>query len=173
MGMKRGPKYKPPAPPFQVKRRQRFNPPPRLSKSLDYIPSDIDDNASSMSSRAESPLGNKFPILDPEAFMPISTLVKQLADNISISSMGSGMSSEMSRSDSNLNYDSGSAAYESEYDNYRPGMASDEDYFVPEPISDVDIDMFDDINIDNVTISDTYSLDMPLAFLGPKKITDV
>ena len=173
MGIKRGPKYKPPAPPFQVKRRQRFNPPPRLSKSLDYIPSDIDDNASSMSSRAESPLGNKFPILDPEAFMPISTLVKQLADNISISSMGSGMSSEMSRSDSNLNYDSGSAAYESEYDNYRPGMASDEDYFVPEPISDVDIDMFDDINIDNVTISDTYSLDMPLAFLGPKKITDV
>ncbi len=170
----RGPKVRPPAPPFQVKRRQRVNPPPRLSRSLDYIPSDLEDAASSsFSSRAESPLNApRFPILDPEAFMPISALVKQLADNISISSMGSGMSSEMSRSDSNLNYDSGSAAYESEYDNYRPGMASDEDYFVPEPISDVDIDMFDDI-IDNVTVSDTYDLDMPMAFLGPKKITDV
>ncbi len=172
---KRGHKNRPPAPPFQVKRRQRFNPPPRLSRSLDYIPSDLEDPGSSLSSRAESPLAAKFPVLDPEAFMPISSLVKQLADNISISSLGSGMSSEMSRSDSNLNYDSGSGAYESEYDNYRPGMASDEDYFIPEPISDVDIDMFDDINIDNVTISDTYSLDMPLAFMsGPtKKITDV
>ena len=165
---------RPPAPPFQVKRRQRINPPPRLCRSLDYIPSDVDDNASSVSSRAESPTAPKFPILDPENFMPLTTLVKQLADNISISSMGSGMSSEMSRSDSNLNYDSGSAAYESEYDNYRPGMASDEDYFVPEPISDIDLDMFDDINIDNVTISDTYSLDMPKSFMGAhKKITDV
>jgi len=41
-------------------------------------------------------------------------------------------------------------------------MASDEDYFVPEPISDIDIDMFDDIiNVDDVTIggegmADTY-----------------
>lgn len=54
------------------------------------------------------------------------------------------------------------STYESEYDNYRPGMASDEDYFVPEPISDIDIDMFDDvINVDDVTVggeamTDTY-----------------
>ena len=26
---------------------------------------------------------------------------------------------------------------------YRPGMASDEDYFVPDPISDIDIYLFD------------------------------
>jgi hypothetical protein len=56
--------------------------------------------------------------------------------------------------------------FDSEYDNYRPGMASDEDYFVPEPISDIDIDMFDDIladgvldcnsDVENVTVSETY-----------------
>ena len=54
------------------------------------------------------------------------------------------------------------STYESEYDNYRPGMASDEDYFVPEPISDMDIDMFDEVmNVDDVTVgeegmADTY-----------------
>jgi hypothetical protein len=64
----------------------------------------------------------------------------------------------MSRSDPNINMDSGSAAYESEYDNYRPGMASDEDIlFVPDPVSDSEIDYFDDINIDNVTTS-AYAL---------------
>jgi hypothetical protein len=92
-------------------------------------------------------------------------------DSLSISSIAS--SSEMSRSDPNINMDSGSAAYESEYDNYRPGMASDEDIlFVPDPVSDSEIDYFDDINIDNVTVSDSFSLDIPLAKLT-KKITDV
>lgn len=155
-------KRPPPAPPFQVKRRQKVQAPPRLSRSLDYIPSDIDDSVS-VTSRPDSPdLKDDIPNLGPENFAPITALVRQLADNISLSSMGS---SEMSRSDPALNYDSASTAYESEYDNYRPGMASDEDYFVPEPISDVDLDMFDDINIDNVTISDTYSLDMPMSLL--------
>lgn len=62
----------------------------------------------------------------------------------------------MSRSDPTLSYDS-SSAIESEYDNYRPGMASDEDYFALEPISDVDLDLFDDIDIENVMVSDNYS----------------
>ena len=86
------------------------------------------------SSRVESPVNNasangRIPDgLNPEAFMPINALIKAqlLPDNISLSSVGS---SEISRSDPALNYDSGSTAYESEYDNYRPGMASDEDYF--------------------------------------------
>jgi len=59
----------------------------------------------------------------------------------------------MSRSDPALS----SYGDTSEYDNYRPGMASDEDYFVPEPISDVDIDLFDDVDVDNVEVSDTYA----------------
>ena len=182
-----------PAPPFQVKRRQRFNPPPRLCRSLDYIPSDLEDAlsvASRMSSRVssrvssrpqsreDSPDMTRYPRWGPDAFVPLSSLVRQLADNMSVSSVGS---SEMSRSDPALNYDSGSTAYESEYDNYRPGMASDEDYFIPEPISDIDIDYFDDINIDNVTVSDTYSLDMPMAMSmqqqqqqqQQKKVTEV
>ncbi len=161
------PNKRPAAPPFQVKRRQKFTAPPRLCRSLDYIPSDIEDTVS-MTSRPDSPEGEDSPsnipsLLGPEAFMPITALVRQLADNISLSSMGS---SEMSRSDPALNYDSAASAYESEYDNYRPGMASDEDYFIPEPISDIDLDLFDDINIDNVTISDTYSLDMPLSLMA-------
>ena len=49
----------------------------------------------------------------------------------------------------------------------------DEDIlFVPDPVSDSEIDYFDDINIDNVTVSDSFSLDIPLAKLT-KKITDV
>jgi len=54
-------------------------------------------------------------------------------------------------------------------------MASDEDYFVPEPISDMDIDLFDDvISVDDVTVggegmTDTYGY-LPLV---QKQITDV
>ena len=120
-----------------------------------------------MASRPDSPdTKDGIPEISSEVLAPITSLVRQLADNISLSSIGS---SEMSRSDPALNYDSSSVAYESEYDNYRPGMASDEDYFIPEPISDVDLDLFDDINIDNVTISDTYSLDMPMSLLHSQK----
>lgn len=32
--------------------------------------------------------------------------------------------------------------YDSEYDNYRPGMLSDEEFFRPEPVSDMEIDFF-------------------------------
>ena len=169
---------RPLAPPFQVKRRQRVKMPTRKYRSLDYIPSDADDAASLMSSRAESPRDEELDKeaeslgFNAEAFLSISSMIRRqlMPDNISLSSMST--CSEMSKSDPNLNYDSGSAAYESEYDNYRPGMASDEDYFVPDPISDVDLDMFDDIDVENVTVSDKYSLDMPLAFL-PKRITQV
>ena len=193
------------APPFQVKRRQKHNAPKRLCRSLDYIPSDLDDAMSNVSSRAESPLipplnqrqstlnnhhqnnhpqqaqGSlmpPFPSLGHRPvngvpFSPIALARRMIqADNISLSSV---CSSEMSRSDPALNYDSAgsSAAYESEYDNYRPGMASDEDYFAPEPISDMDIDAFDDINVDSVTVSDSYGMDMPFAMKQQKKITDV
>ncbi|XP_071108871.1 adenylate cyclase type 1-like [Haliotis cracherodii] len=155
--------------PFQVKRRQAHTMPPRHCRSLDYIPSDREDYASAMSSNASSTCGSpkiKHSYLIPLIFGKQPTTL----DNISVSSLAS--SSEMSKSDPAVNFDSGSAAYESEYDNYRPGMASDEDYFAPDAVSDVDIDMFDDINIDNVTVSDSYSLEMPLRRLQ-KKVTDV
>ena len=173
---------RPPAPPFQVKRRQKVQAPLRMCKSLDYIPSDLEDSLS-VTSRPDSPDDGensaRSSLLDHyEGFPSLSILTRHLADNISLSSVGS---SEMSRSDPALNYDSASTAYESEYDNYRPGMASDEDYFIPEPISDIDIDMFDDINVDDVTVSDTYSLDLPLSLMQSnlripdkeKKVTDV
>ena len=150
-------------PTFQVKRRQPHKAPLRYCRSLDYIPSDLEDAASEQTSPMHSPK-------QTHDLFPSAPFLRKyfLPDNLSLSSLGS---SEMSRSDPAINYDSGSAAYESEYDNYRPGMASDEDYFVPEPISDMDIDIFDDINIDNVTVSDTYSVDMPLP--RKKKVTDV
>ncbi|XP_013391106.1 uncharacterized protein LOC106159379 isoform X2 [Lingula anatina] len=141
------------APPsFQVKRRGRVGLPPRHCRSLDYIPSDHESSAPS--SPGLSPkLHHKLP--SPSQ---VRAIFGDNAINLSLSSLNS---SEMSRSDPAINYDSSSDAYISEYDNYRPGMASDEDYFVPEPISDMDIDFFDDIDIDSVTVSDTYSLDMP------------
>lgn len=183
-------KSRPQAPPFQVKRRPRVRMPTRRYRSLDYIPSDVEDVASLVSSRAESPRDDNSERgsgllaieraaeaeslgFDSEAFLSISSMIRRqlMPDNISLSSMST--CSEMSKSDPNLNYDSGSNAYDSEYDNYRPGMASDEDYFVPDPISDVDLDMFDDIDVENVTVSDKYSVDMPLSFLQHKRITQV
>ena len=70
-----------------------------------------------------------------------------------------------------------SSAYESEYDNYRPGMASDEDYFVVEPVSDVDLELFDDINLEEVTVSDKYDIDVHdfinMNSMTRKQITEV
>ncbi|XP_041365496.1 adenylate cyclase type 1-like isoform X2 [Gigantopelta aegis] len=153
--------------PYQVKRRQAFTIPPRHCRSLDYIPSDREDCLSSAASSACGSPRMKHSYLIPLIFGKHHQAV---VDSISMSSVAS--SSEMSKSDPAVNCDSGSTAYESEYDNYRPGMTSDEDYFLPDTVSDVDIDMFDDINVDNVTVSDSYSLEMPLAHFH-KKITDV
>ncbi|XP_052094774.1 adenylate cyclase type 1-like [Mytilus californianus] len=168
----------PPQPnPFQVKRRGNFTMPPRYCRSLDYIPSDREEGVSSAtSSTYGSPKMSRayaevLPLFSKKIEQYLAGRNALGIDSLSISSIAS--SSEMSRSDPNINMDSGSAAYESEYDNYRPGMASDEDVlYVPDPISDTEIDYFDDINIDNITVSDSFSLDMPLAKLT-KKITDV
>lgn len=154
--------------PFQVKRRQVLSMPPRYCRSLDYIPSDREDYVSSNASSAAASPKIKRTLMVPY----YGGLKRPIAfDNLSMCSFTS--SSEMSKSDPMLNIDSVSVAYESEYDNYRPGMTSDEDCFMPGPISDVDMDIFDDINVDNVTVSDSYSLNMPLSITTHKKITDV
>ncbi|XP_069111853.1 uncharacterized protein [Argopecten irradians] len=163
--------------PFQVKRRGHVNAPPRHCRSLDYIPSDREDYASSAASSAcGSPKSKQRAFMNNLLY---ANRIEQFLsgrnalglESLSISSLAS--SSEMSRSDPAINLDSGSVAYESEYDNYRPGMMSDEDFFAMEPVSDLDLDVYDDIDIDNVTVSDSYSLDLPLPLLATKKITDV
>ncbi|CAI9735925.1 adenylate cyclase type 1-like [Octopus vulgaris] len=152
--------------PFQVKRRPIFSMPPRYCRSLDYIPSDKEDHVSSNASSATGSPHIKHTYLIPY----FGGGRKPMAiDNISISSFAS--SSEMSKSDPTLNFDSASTAYESEYDNYRPGLVSDEEFFVSDAMSDVDL--FDDINIENVTVSDSYSLNIPLPLPTHKKITNV
>ena len=162
--------------PYQVKRRQNYTMPPRHCRSLDYIPSDREDNVSNQSSACGSPQQkHKNPIhAYLQMNMPFFAGRNELGiEGISVSSIAS--SSEMSKSDPALNIaEVGSSAYESEYDNYRPGMLSDEDFYVPEPISDMDIDMYDDVNVDDVTVSDQYSIDLPpLPVFPKKKITDV
>ncbi|KAL3832458.1 hypothetical protein ACJMK2_024099 [Sinanodonta woodiana] len=163
--------------PYQVKRRQNVMMPPRHCRSLDYIPSDREDHASSNASSAYGSPKSKRGVTSNavhEYMLPFfSQRIALGMESFSMSSIAS--SSEMSKSDPALNIDSGSTAYESEYDNYRPGMMSDEDFFVPEPVSDMDIDIFDDVNVDNVTVSDNYSLDMPLQLpvFSQKKITEV
>jgi hypothetical protein len=160
--------------PYQIKRRNNYTIPPRYCRSLDYIPSDRDEhNQSNQSSTCGSPK-SKHDIPSMHAYMfPFFSGRNGLGiDSISVSSVDSG--SEMSRSDPHLNMEAGSSAYESEYDNYRPGMTSDEDFFHPEPVSDMDIDLFDDVNVDNVTVSDHYSFDLPpLPVFPKKKITEV
>lgn len=161
---------------YQVKRRLAYTMPPRHCRSLDYIPSDREDG-SHISSNASSACGSPKAQQRHSYLLPLIFGRQQAppshADNISMSSLAS--SSEMSRSDPAVNaHDSSSAAYESEYDNYRPGMTSDEDFFLPDPISDADIDLFDaeDIDVEDVTISDHFSMDMPVPRFH-KKITDV
>ena len=162
---------------YQVKRRSAYTMPPRHCRSLDYIPSDREDGShisSNTSSACGSPrVQQRHSYLLPLIFgrhhaPPTNT------DNVSMSSLAS--SSEMSRSDPAINaHDSSSAAYESEYDNYRPGMTSDEDFYLPDPISDADVDLLDvdDLNVEDVTVSDHFSLDMPVPRFQKKKITDV
>ena len=194
------------APAFQVKRRQLAVLPPRLSRSLDVIPSDIDDVIDSgASSREPSPVcggggggettddgsdvdettSHAQPLLYAQrraGFQPIAAgrdphrrypQRRHLAgDDASMSSM---CSSELSQSDPALNSDS-ATAYESEYDNYRPGMRSDDDFFCPATANDVDIDLFDDINIENITVGDKYNfaaLPFPAAMMQQRKTTEV
>lgn len=144
------------------RRPQGVGPVPlRHARSLENITSDADDRRSN-SPRSGSPLR-------PDGLYVRSARGQCLVplDNLSLSSYSG---SEVSRSDPTFGYDSGSAV-ESEYDNYRPGMGSDEDYFVLEPISDIDLDMFDDINVDNVEVSENYNCSyIPML---QKLITDV
>ena len=154
---------------FQVKRHKQFLAPPR-SRSLDRIPSDLEDIQSCSSDDTTSPIVARRGKRDGGVALLGDNLSKKgqgllLPDNISLSSFNS----EMSRSDPALSYES-SSAMESEYDNYRPGMASDEDYFVLEPVSDIDLDMFDEINIDNVQVQENYNNYMPML---QKFITDI
>ncbi|GFN85380.1 adenylate cyclase [Plakobranchus ocellatus] len=104
-----------------------------------------------------------------------SALTSHPEHTTSLSSLASS-SSDMSHSDPHVQVDSGSAAYESEYDNYRPGhVTSDgEDiYFCPGRISDVEeVESFDDVNVDDVTVSDNFSMDMPVPRFH-KKTTQV
>ncbi|XP_061179996.1 adenylate cyclase type 1-like [Saccostrea echinata] len=158
---------------FQVKRRGNFTMPVRPCKSLDYIPSDREDNASSAaSSTCGSPKMTR-DYIDPYYQARIEEYLAGRnplgLDSLSLSSIAS--SSEMSKSDPALNMDSGSAAYESEYDNYRPGMTSDEDYFISDPFSD--LEMLDELDIDHVTVSDQFSIDMPVPGLQKKTTTEV
>jgi hypothetical protein len=157
---------------FQVKRRGHFTMPVRPCKSLDYIPSDREDNASSAASSA---CGSPKMMRDYMNPCYQARIEEYLAgrnplglESLSLSSIAS--SSEMSKSDPTLNLDSGSAAYESEYDNYRPGM-SDDDYFISDPFSD--LEMLDELDIDHVTVSDHFSVDMPLPGFHKKTTTDV
>ena len=159
--------------PYQVKRRQNYTIPPRHCRSLDYIPSDREDNVSSNHSSACGSPKQKHQNPVHAYLMPFFSGRNAMGiESISVSSIAS--SSEMSKSDPALNVEVGSSAYESEYDNYRPGMLSDDDFFLPDPVSDMDVEMFEDMNVDNVTVSDQYSIDLPpLPVFPKKKITDV
>ena len=170
-------------PPQNLRDRWGHTDSPTRSKSLDRIAVEVSDELNSSSSLGESSpkmlqrTSNKRDIaslcangssVGENQKQPGSGLfqVKHLqkskvrnnpmhltlaADRLSLSSFNS----EMSRSDPALSYES-SSAIESEYDNYRPGMASDEDYFAVEPVSDVEIDIFDEANVENVKVDEDY-----------------
>ncbi|GFY79714.1 hypothetical protein TNIN_393241 [Trichonephila inaurata madagascariensis] len=70
-------------------------------------------------------------------------------DDTSISSRAS---SRMFDSDQLLSVDSLNVMYDSEYDNYRPGMVSDDDIFHHEHASDPDLDYLEDPNVENIRV---------------------
>lgn len=144
--------------PFQVKRPQLHNMPPRNCKSLDYFPAYQDDNtaASSTNTTALNNAKTRHAYIAPLIFGNQSAASR--TDHTSLSSLAS--SSEMSCSDSHINTESESAAYDYEYDSYPPGTRTDDDLVVQQSMSDMEMDILDDINVDNVTVSDNFSLDM-------------
>ncbi|XP_013791470.1 uncharacterized protein LOC106475327, partial [Limulus polyphemus] len=65
-------------------------------------------------------------------------------------SVSSRASSRMFDSDQLLSIDSLNIMYDSEYDNYRPGITSDDDIFHADPVSDADPDYCDDVSVENI-----------------------
>ncbi|XP_076319683.1 adenylate cyclase 1-like isoform X2 [Tachypleus tridentatus] len=65
-------------------------------------------------------------------------------------SVSSRASSRMFDSDQLLSIDSLNIMYDSEYDNYRPGITSDDDIFNADPVSDADADYYDDASVENI-----------------------
>ncbi|KAG8185405.1 hypothetical protein JTE90_018626 [Oedothorax gibbosus] len=70
-------------------------------------------------------------------------------DDTSISSRAS---SRMFDSDQLLSVDSLNVMYDSEYDNYKPGMVSDEDIFRHGHVSDTDLDYLEDPNVESIRV---------------------
>lgn len=70
-------------------------------------------------------------------------------DDTSISSRAS---SRMFDSDQLLSVDSLNVMYDSEYDNYRPGMVSDDDIFHHDHASDADLDYLEDPHMENIRV---------------------
>lgn len=70
-------------------------------------------------------------------------------DDTSISSRAS---SRMFDSDQLLSVDSLNVMYDSEYDNYRPGMVSDDDIFQHDHASDADLDYLEDPHMENIRV---------------------
>ena len=73
-------------------------------------------------------------------------------DNISITS--SMLGSEYSKSDPYL---SDIGAYESEYDNYLPGLVSDDDFFSKKPIVDIDLNQFGNVDFDKIKMNENLT----------------
>ncbi|CAG5118333.1 unnamed protein product, partial [Candidula unifasciata] len=144
--------------PFQVKRPQLHYIPPRNCKSLDYFPADQEDNIAG--SKTSSALNTKarHAYITPLIFG--NERAASRTDHTSLSSLVS--SSEMSCSDSHMNTESESGAYDYEYDSYPPSARTDDELAVLQSLSDKETDILDDVNVDNVTVSDNFSLDMPI-----------
>ncbi|KAG0692883.1 Adenylate cyclase type 1 [Chionoecetes opilio] len=84
-------------------------------------------------------------------------------------SMSSRASSRIFDTDAIISFDQINAYYESEYDNYRPGVVAS-DGFDTEPLSDVDFDGIDGINLQNIrTVSESITRN----FGQPRNETDV
>ncbi|XP_069173890.1 adenylate cyclase type 1 isoform X4 [Procambarus clarkii] len=84
-------------------------------------------------------------------------------------SMSSRASSRIFDSDAIISFDQINAYYESEYDNYRPSAIAS-DGFDTEPLSDVDLDGIDGINLQNIR---SMSESITRNFGQPRSETDV
>ena len=162
---------------FQVQRHVTHFPSPRYCRSLDYVPNDAEVYVDSSNPNIDSTPDSKnqkqrHSYILPLIFGKDTEFYSSHSDNDSVLSLAS--SSELCQSDFTVNVcGTTPIAYESEYDNCRTGATSEDDCFAAKRFRDIENrHRCVDLNIDDLTVSDNFSLDVPM-YEFTKKVTDV
>ncbi|XP_035218314.1 Ca(2+)/calmodulin-responsive adenylate cyclase-like [Stegodyphus dumicola] len=114
----------------------------------------IDDYCTDDPALENASLLNEHGLTDAEgALSDLNSIINDPGPcDIDDTSISSRASSRMFDSDQLLSVDSLNVMYDSEYDNYRPGIVSDDDIFHHEHASDADLDYLEDPHMENIRV---------------------